>query len=286
MARKTATEDGMKRPPPKQPNQSAVGKYPAHTKGITEVVDANTTRQIKKSAEAKKSSKKIIPHETESDDDFVANTMCAQSQGTKKQTAAERLDIKGKTKNGKKGDKGVAGSGKPKPQGNKEKDGQSTRYKGFETRTTPNTLTDAVKSLTEQQKVAVGSMGLDGMLNLGITYVPTQFAIWLLESFDSKECKLVTPRGDAEIKPMDVNFTLGLPMGGRPIKVPLRTNHNALLVQRFRVQYGDISENKIKCRVVSEKIQKTKEADDIFKLNFLVMFYSTMVDSTASGKAN
>ncbi|KAL9677348.1 hypothetical protein QQ045_005577 [Rhodiola kirilowii] len=136
------------------------------------------------------------------------------------------------------------------------------------------------------QKVAVGSMGLDGMLNLGITYVPTQFAIWLLEAFDSKACKLVTPRGDAGILPKDVNFTLGLPMGGRPIEVPLRTIHDALLVQIFRRQYGDLMDNKIKCKRVSEKIQKSKEANDLFKLNFLVLFYSTMVDSTKSEKAN
>ncbi|KAL9689463.1 hypothetical protein QQ045_009849 [Rhodiola kirilowii] len=212
--------------------------------------------------------------------------MSVKSQGTNKKSAAESSDIRGKPEKGKKEGKGVVSNGKPQPQGNKEKYGQNTRYKGFETRTTPNTLTDAVKCLTEQQKVAVGSMGLDGMLNLGITYVPTQFAIWLLESFDSKDCKLVTPSGNAEIKPMDVNFTLGLPMGGRPIIVPQRTKPNHILVKRFREQYGGKSENKIKCRLVSKKIQKSKEADDLFKLNFLVLFYSTIVDSTASGKAN
>ncbi|KAL9680436.1 hypothetical protein QQ045_018315 [Rhodiola kirilowii] len=251
MPRKTANNDDHSPPPPTQSIQKSVGRYPSHTKGINEVVDTNTANHIKK---------------------------------------PESLDIReikpNQTEKGKKRNKGVVCNGKPQPQGNKETDGQSTRYKGFETRTTPNTLTDAVRSLTEQQKVAVGSMGLDGMLNLGITYVPTQFAIWLLEAFDSKECKLVTRRGDAEIVPMDVNFTLGLPMGGRPIKVPLRTNPDALLVQTFRRQYGDIKENKIKCRIMSEKIQKSKEANDLFKLNFLVLFYSTIVDSTTSGKAN
>ncbi|KAL9665710.1 hypothetical protein QQ045_000030 [Rhodiola kirilowii] len=224
-----------------------VGRYPAHTKGINATVDSNSAKQIQKQ---------------------------------------ESSGIRAKTEKGKKGGKGVVANGKPQPQGNKDKNGQSTRYQGFETRTTPNTLTDAVKCLTEQQKIAVGSMGLDGMLNLGITYVPTQLASWLLESFDSKECKLVTPSGNAEIKPMDVNFTLGLPMGGRPIIVPQRTKPDCILVKKFREQYGDKSENKIKCRLVSEKIQKSKVADDLFKLNFLVLFYSTIVDSTASGKAN
>ncbi|KAL9667615.1 hypothetical protein QQ045_001978 [Rhodiola kirilowii] len=241
-----------------------VGRYPAHTKGINAIVDPNSAKQIKKQG-------------------TIANILYLDTNNI---VTEKSSGIRAKTEKGKKGGKGVVANGKPQPQGNKDKNGQSTRYQGFETRTTPNTLTDAVKCLTEQQKIAVGSMGLDGMLNLGITYVPTQLASWLLESFDSKECKLVTPSGNAEIKPMDVNFTLGLPMGGRPIIVPQRTKPDCILVKKFREQYGDKSENKIKCRLVSEKIQKSKVADDLFKLNFLVLFYSTIVDSTASGKAN
>ncbi|KAL9679579.1 hypothetical protein QQ045_017445 [Rhodiola kirilowii] len=137
-----------------------VGRYPPHKKGSNETVDTNVAKQLRKPVGATKAHKKKLPAENNSDDDFVANTMSAKSQGNAKlQTAAESVDIKGlKPKQTEKGKKGI-----------KEKDGHSTRYKGFETRTTPNTLTDVVRSLTEQQKIAVGSMGLDGMLNLGIT---------------------------------------------------------------------------------------------------------------------
>ncbi|KAL9678819.1 hypothetical protein QQ045_016670 [Rhodiola kirilowii] len=129
-------------------------------------------------------------------------------------------------------------------------------------------------------------MGLDGMLHLGIIKVPTQFEKWLLESFNSKTCKLETPRGDADILPKDVNFTLGLSIGGHPIKVPLRTIPDAILVQTFRLQYGGPRANKIKCTEVSDMIQASNDANDTFKLNFLVLFYSTIVDSTKTGKAN
>ncbi|KAL9659246.1 hypothetical protein QQ045_024051 [Rhodiola kirilowii] len=165
-------------------------------------------------------------------------------------------------------------------------EGQKKRYKGFEIRTTPNTLTVAVRTLIDPQRVAVGSMGLEGMLHMKITKVPTQFAKWLLESFNSKTYKLETPRGDAEIFPKDVNFTLGLPMGGHPIKVTLRTIHDALLVQTFRLQYDGPRANKVKCTEVSDMIQALNEANNKFKLNFLVRFYLTIVDSTKTGKAN
>ncbi|KAL9663242.1 hypothetical protein QQ045_028081 [Rhodiola kirilowii] len=176
----------------------------------------------------------------------------------------------------------VLSAGNPQPKNKYKTDGQKIRYNGFETRTTPNTLTEVVRTLTNPQRVAVGSMGLDGMLHFGITKVPTQFAKWLLESFNSKTCKLETPRGDAEILPKDVNFTLGLPMGGRLIKVPLRTIPDTLLVQTFRLQYGGPRANKIKCTEVSDMIQASNEANDTFKLNF----YSTIVDSTKTGKGN
>ncbi|KAL9689798.1 hypothetical protein QQ045_010188 [Rhodiola kirilowii] len=95
MAQKTATKDDHRQPPSKQPIQTPdrkwkrntakedpketqpqmkrkqipyqtstqtlkVGRYPAHTKGINEVVDTYTANNIKKTAGAKKTSKKII----------------------------------------------------------------------------------------------------------------------------------------------------------------------------------------------------------------------------------
>ncbi|KAL9680245.1 hypothetical protein QQ045_018123 [Rhodiola kirilowii] len=116
MARKPATEDGLKRPPPKQPIQTTghkrkrntdkevpaekqpivkrkqipyqtstqtlkVGRHPGHQKGINEVV-VSTTANNKNKAGAKIASKKILPPETKSDDDFVANSMWFSSRRT------------------------------------------------------------------------------------------------------------------------------------------------------------------------------------------------------------
>ncbi|KAL9684646.1 hypothetical protein QQ045_022087 [Rhodiola kirilowii] len=262
MARKTANEDDQSTPPPKRPIQTSVGGYPAYTKGNNGVIDTNTSELRKKPAGAKKVAQKIHPTESVSDDDFMPETLCGKARGKAKKLSAPETESSESSEN--------------------EPDETEDGKKGFK----DVVSNEAVKTLTDQQKVAVGSMVLDGMLHLEITYVPTQFATWLLEAFDSKTCKLVTPRGDAEILPKDVNFTLELPMGGRPIKFPLRSIHDALLVQTFRRQYGDPLNNKIKCKEVSEKIKKSKEADDLFKLNFLVLFYSTMVDSTKSRKAN
>ncbi|KAL9684095.1 hypothetical protein QQ045_021527 [Rhodiola kirilowii] len=84
----------------------------------------------------------------------------------------------------------------------------------------------------------------------------------------------------------DVNYILGLPMGGCPIKVHLRTIPHKLIVQTFRDQYGGPRDNAVSYKRIFETIQSFNEANDYFKLNFLVLFYSTIVDSTKMGKSN
>ncbi|CAM8972583.1 unnamed protein product [Rhodiola kirilowii] len=124
MAKRTANEKGMGHPPTKRRIETAghkrkrniakevptdnqpivkrkqisyqtstqtlkVGRYPARTKGINGEVDTSTANHLEKAGE-KKTSKKILPNETDSDDDFVANTMSSKSKGkAKKQSAAE-----------------------------------------------------------------------------------------------------------------------------------------------------------------------------------------------------
>ncbi|KAL9677104.1 hypothetical protein QQ045_005331 [Rhodiola kirilowii] len=212
-----------------------------------------------------------------SDDDFMPINKKAPLKGKQRATSKASKNERGD------GLQIVMSHGKPKP---KKQHKPQLRYKGFETRTTPNTLTEALVSLSDQQKIAVASMGFKGILHLRITKINTQLAKWLLESFDSKTSMLTTKRGDAEIIPMDVNNMLGLPMDGRPIKVPLRTILHVRLVQTFRSQYGGAFDNSVSYKDISKTIQSSKEADDFFKLNFLVLFYSTVVDSTKGGKSN
>ncbi|CAM8950120.1 unnamed protein product [Rhodiola kirilowii] len=160
------------------------------------------------------------------------------------------------------------------------------RYAGFETRTTPKPLTDCVKTLTEDQRLVVASMGLEAMLHLKLNKVRADLGEWVLESYDSKTSTLITDRGDVEIVPKDIHFIMGLPLGGRIIKLPGRTNAESPIVQQFRHQYGGPRDSTVSCQKIVDKIKQTGVADDTFKLNFLVLFFSSMVESTKSGTSN
>ncbi|KAL9672023.1 hypothetical protein QQ045_009597 [Rhodiola kirilowii] len=160
------------------------------------------------------------------------------------------------------------------------------QYSGFETRTTPKPLTDCVVALNKDQRLTMASMGLEAMLHLNINMVRVDLAEWVLESYDSKTSTLITDRGDVHIVPKDVHFILELPLGGRNIKLLGRTNADSPLVQQFRCQYGGPKDSTVTCKTIVDKIQQSGAADDTFKLNFLVLFFSSMVESTKSCVSN
>ncbi|KAL9669918.1 hypothetical protein QQ045_007468 [Rhodiola kirilowii] len=160
------------------------------------------------------------------------------------------------------------------------------RYSGFETRSTPKPLTDCVKNLNKEQKLVVASMGLESMLHLNLNMVRAELAEWLLDSYQSKTSTLITDRGDVDIVPKDVHYILGLPLGGRNIILPNRTDADSPIVQQFKLQYGGIKDSTVTCKTIVKKIKQSNAADDTFKINFLVLFFSTMVESTKSGVSN
>ncbi|KAL9690819.1 hypothetical protein QQ045_011230 [Rhodiola kirilowii] len=160
------------------------------------------------------------------------------------------------------------------------------KYSGFETRSTPKPLTDCVKTLNKEQRLYVASMGLEAMLHLNVNMVRAELAEWLLDSHTSKTSTLITSRGDVYIVPKDVHYILGLSLGGRNIILPNRTEADSPIVQQFRIQYGGIKDSTVTCKTIVEKIRQSDAADDTFKINFLVLFFSTMVESTKSEVSN
>ncbi|KAL9685237.1 hypothetical protein QQ045_022685 [Rhodiola kirilowii] len=123
-------------------------------------------------------------------------------------------------------------------------------------------------------------MCLEAMLHLNMNMVRADLVEWVLESYDSKTSTLITDRGDVHIIPKDVHFILGLPLGGRNIKLQGRTNADSPLVQQFRRQYGGPKDSTVTYKTIVDKIQQSGAADDTFKLNFLVLFVSSTVEST------
>ncbi|CAM8945217.1 unnamed protein product [Rhodiola kirilowii] len=233
-----------------------VGGYASTNKRKEADASGEQSTRSEKAASSKQQLPSIDGHSANSNDDFVDNT----------------LQI-------------VLSNGVPKDQqGIPEL--KKLRYAGFETRTTPKPLTDCVKSLTKDQKLAVASMGLESMLHLRLNKVRADLGEWVLESYDSKTSTLVTDRGDVEIVPKDVHLILGLPLGGRIIKLPGRTNPDTPIVQQFRHQYGGPKDSTVSCQKIVDKIQQSRVADDTFKLNFLVLFFSSMVESTKAGTSN
>ncbi|KAL9663840.1 hypothetical protein QQ045_019232 [Rhodiola kirilowii] len=122
-------------------------------------------------------------------------------------------------------------------------------------------------------------MGLRGILGLKLTEVPGNLAYWL-DSFDADTYTVKISTGSFNILPRDVQHVLGLPSTGRKIIVRKRSDPTKLVLN-WRMTFGSTSPE-IKCTDIVEKSRKMQTSDDMFKLNFIMLFFLTMVQSTKS----
>ena len=62
-------------------------------------------------------------------------------------------------------------------------------------------------------------MGFGGFLHLQVTELPADLCKWLVDRFDPYSVSLyISPDKRIEITPMDVHFTLALPISGRKVE--------------------------------------------------------------------
>ncbi|KAL9664353.1 hypothetical protein QQ045_019753 [Rhodiola kirilowii] len=72
---------------------------------------------------------------------------------------------------------------------------------------------------------------------------------------------------------------LGLPLGEKPIDIKGRGKDNRVMIHDWRKCFGTET-TKITCTDIVAKIKDTKADDPMFKLHFLVLFFSAMVANT------
>lgn len=164
-------------------------------------------------------------------------------------------------------------------------DGDKGQLK-LQTRSSPKSLQKAVVSLNEKQKEAVRAMGLGGLLCLQVSSLPMKLAYFVVDHLDPDNCLLRINEWEMEIVEEDVHYVLGLPLGGDIFRQGkrLRRSSNEFL-NRFRRCAGG-GANGVKCSHIIDRIKVMDEDDDDFKLLFLVLFFSTMVESQENGRCN
>ncbi|GJQ94800.1 ulp1 protease family, C-terminal catalytic domain-containing protein [Tanacetum coccineum] len=157
--------------------------------------------------------------------------------------------------------------------------------KKIRTRNPPKSLANIMSKLTDAQIGTLKDMGFGSFIGYKINRVPTALARWLLLNYDPRTS--VLEAGDVKIKitSQTVHDIFGLPMGGKEIVELNQAKKTDEVIEEWRVHFKGLAT--IKPSDVAKRIlEREDDAGRIFKLNFLVLFVTQMMNSTKCGTVN
>lgn len=148
-------------------------------------------------------------------------------------------------------------------------------YEGYlEKKFSPSIIKDIIKNLTVEQANWVRSTGFGELLSFDMSCHAHKLGYNLVQAFDVERCALVMKCGTIEINDRLVHRVIGLPRG----QILLTESDSESDVDVWGGQFGKKAGCKIPPRTVRDRISESRNADRIFKLNFLVMVYNFFIE--------
>ena len=152
-------------------------------------------------------------------------------------------------------------------------------------RNPPASLFKAMTQLTPMQRQDVIDMGFGDILKFKINKVPTRLAFWLMDRFDENTCSLNLPGRVIPITRELVRQLLGVPMGEVHLDARDETDHRNKLTRQWKAQFGKERKRHYLTHV-AKLIVEGKRSGWLFKINFLVLFFSTFGETNLSNTVN
>ena len=150
---------------------------------------------------------------------------------------------------------------------------------GLRIKSSPSSLIDAVKVMSEEQREAVIDMGFESLLNMKMHQCPARLGHYLLEMFDDTNLIMRTGKGEISLTPQIVHEVLGIPIGSKSLEEVKRVKRKNPLLKLWEEQFGtDIAKG-----VVVKKIEETDDDGILFKLNFMTLFSNCFHECYTSG---
>lgn len=148
-------------------------------------------------------------------------------------------------------------------------------YEGYlEKKISPSIIKDIIKNLTVEQANWVRSTGFGELLSFDMSCHAHKLGYNLVQAFDVERCALVMKCGTIEINDRLVHRVIGLPRG----QILLTESDSESDVDVWGGQFGKKAGCKIPPRTVRDRLSESRNADRIFKLNFLVMVYNFFIE--------
>ncbi|KAH6805128.1 hypothetical protein C2S51_029959 [Perilla frutescens var. frutescens] len=150
-------------------------------------------------------------------------------------------------------------------------------------RAIPGELALAIKSMTNEQKSAIVEMGFAQLLHLNIDKVPARLVYWVLDKFDASSSEIVIDvRRIITVDVDDVQSVLGFSNGGEKIKTRRRSDI-CNMKETWYDQFTERGRGRIMTKHVRVAMMNDKDGGDKFKMNFLVLLTSCMIENSVNG---
>ncbi|GKE32911.1 hypothetical protein Tco_1452233, partial [Tanacetum coccineum] len=152
-------------------------------------------------------------------------------------------------------------------------------------RNPPGILFRVITHLTRRQKQDVRDIGFGAFLEYKIKGVPKWLAYWLLDKFDEDTCSLNVNGRSIMITPDVVRNLLGVPIGDVHINARNETDFRNPLAHQWKAQFGKTIKRHYNTHVTNEIVEKGCSGW-MFKINFLVLFFSTVGELNLNNTIN
>lgn len=141
-----------------------------------------------------------------------------------------------------------------------------------------------IPNLSPKQRQDVTDMGFGSVLGFKIKDVPTKLGFWLLENFNEDTCVLDVDGKQISITKETVRDVLGLPMGCVAVESRDETDFRHPLVVEWKRQFG--KQERYKHIPVEKQICTQADGGWMFKLNFLVLYFTSIGESNKNATVN
>ncbi|GJR39036.1 hypothetical protein Tco_1214720 [Tanacetum coccineum] len=142
-----------------------------------------------------------------------------------------------------------------------------------------------VKRAKQRQKQDVRGIGFGAFLEFKIKDVPKRLAYWLLEKFNVDTCSLNVNGRSIMITPEVVRNLLGVLMSEVHINARNETYFRNPLACQWKAQFGKDLKRQYNTHVGNEIVEK-RSSGWMFKINFLVLFFSTVGELNFNNTVN
>ncbi|PWA45563.1 Peptidase C48, SUMO/Sentrin/Ubl1 [Artemisia annua] len=159
------------------------------------------------------------------------------------------------------------------------------QVKRVQARNPPKKLYQVITELSSRQKESVREIGFSELLEFKINNVPTRLSYWLLDNFDEEACCLIVNGRRIEITRDLVRNVLGVPFGDVHVDARDEADFRNALTRAWKAQFGS-NVKRHYTRRLAELILSTRQGGWLFKINFLVLLFSTIGEANKCNTVN